>query len=139
MISVPNASSFQYKWYGKKYAYYDSPSHLHQFSSKSLDVLLGRYGFFRKKDFIVYQYQLFGHIQGLHNAIFPKHNYLYYRKKRGENFGLRKRELFVLDFYSYACLAVCVPVGLVLSIVDILSADSRGVITRCFKKKKFNS
>lgn len=130
IVSVPNAASRQYRWFGSGYAFFDVPNHLHQFSQESLDRLLARFGYQRMVTVPSWPYNSFGYTQGLLNVLTGTHNYLYYRLKRRS----RKSSLW-LDLAHAALLPILVPVGWTLGLLDAVSLNTQGVITACYKKK----
>ena len=135
LISVPNGQSFQSKMYREHFTYFDVPNHVHQFSSRSLNLLMCDYGFSPCTTYVSVIYQLFGHLQSLINVVFPIHNYLYYRLKRGNDFKLSASRRRIFDALNlFAALLLC-PVAALLSLWDIASIRKRGVITRCYKKQ----
>ena len=131
IISVPNAGSFQYRWFGEAYPFYDVPNHLHQFTPESLDRLMKRFGFRKMRDAISWPYNTFGYIQGLLNLITGEHNYLYYRLKR------RSRKASVWqDTMNTMLLPLVAPVGILLGFLDAWDPKLQGVITACYKKDR---
>lgn len=129
IVSVPNASSRQYRWFRSAYAYFDVPNHLHQFTQESLDRLLLRCGFEPLKQISSWPYNSFGYIQGLLNVATGTHNYLYYRVKRKST-----QPSWKLDLAHIALLPWCIPIGWSLGLVDQLMQRDQGVITACYKR-----
>ena len=134
VISVPNSRSLQYRVFRERYAFYDAPNHLHQFSPLSLDMVMRRYGFIKSHEFFSPAYIFFGNVQGLLNLVIPIHNYFYYRRKRGANFGLAFPKLLFFDCLSVLLLLPAVPIGLILTMVDYALTEGRGVLTACYRK-----
>ncbi len=130
IVSVPNAESRQYQWYGARYAYFDVPNHLHQFTHRSLDFLLSRYGFHRISNIPSAQYNIFGHTQSFLNLLTFSHNYVYYRVKRRAG-----RRSIWLDIANAVFLPVALPTGWALTVLDSLKPQYQGVITACFEKR----
>lgn len=130
IISAPNASSIQYKLFNKSYAFYDYPNHLHQFTPKSLDLLLHSFGFEKFKQVVSWPYNVFGYAQGLLNIFNSKHNYLYYRFKRRSIKGH-----YILDAYNLLLLIPLIPIVLMLPLVDSFFSNYESVVTICYKKK----
>ncbi len=128
IISVPNADSNQYQWYGTSYAYYDMPNHLHQFTNTSLDLIMGNAGFQRTGNISSSQYNHFGHIQSILNVLTNSHNYLYYQLKRKQG----SRNLF-LDAANLLFLPVALCIGTLLTAFDLLKPQKQGVITACYQ------
>jgi len=136
LVAVPNARSLQYRIFGKRYAYYDVPNHLHQFTSQSLDILMNRYGFERERSFAFADYIIFGYVQSLLNLFNAVHNYQYFRMKRGFTFDLSDRELMRLDRFNVALVPVVLPIGFVLAAVDWCSRPRRAVVTESYRRKR---
>lgn len=134
LISVPNNGSWQYQWFGCRYAYFDAPNHPHQFSDASLDLLMQNFGFKKDSQFFLFPYIVFGYVQGLLNCVMPTHNYFYYRFKRGTLFEYTCVQRYLLDLYALLGLAVAIPLGVVLSLLDWMCPAKQGVITRCFRR-----
>jgi 2-polyprenyl-3-methyl-5-hydroxy-6-metoxy-1,4-benzoquinol methylase len=130
VVSVPNGLSFQYRWFGKAYAYYDVPNHLHQFTPNSLEQLMQRFGFQKLETMNSWPYNTFGYTQSLLNIVTNTHNYLYYRLKRRS-----KQPSVILDIVNGLLLLVFVPTAWILSLVDAKNLNHQGVITACFEKK----
>lgn len=131
IVSVPNAASRQYRWFGSSFAFFDVPNHLHQFSPQSLDRLLARFGFRRIATVPSWPYNTFGYTQGLLNVLTGTHNYLYYRLKRRS-----LHPSLWLDLIHAALLPILVPIGWVMGVFDGLSLESQGVITACYEKSR---
>lgn len=129
IVSVPNAHSYQYRWFGSGYAFYDMPNHIHQFTPTSLDQLLARFGYKPISTIASWPYNTFGYTQGLLNLLTGTHNYLYYRLKRQ---SLQPRPL--LDLVNALLLPILVPAGWILGLLDALNLKSQGVITACYEK-----
>jgi len=129
VISIPNVASFQCKLFGESYAFTDIPSHLHQFSPKSLDTLMSRYGFKKTSNIISWPYNIFGYVQGLLNFATGTHNYVYFRIKRKNCKGS-----FWQDFLNLALVPIFGPLGILLSGLDALNPNLQGVLTVCYKK-----
>lgn len=129
LLSVPNAESFQHKVYKTKYAFYDPPNHLHQFSYSSINLLLEKNGFKLIKSFSSGPYNYFGHIQALLNIITNSHNYFYYRFKRKSTLSVP-----MLTLVNLVMLPLIVPFGLILGMLDSFFINHTGVITQCYEK-----
>lgn len=129
VLSVPNADSMQMWLYGRGYAFYDVPNHQCQFTQRSLDILLGRFGLCRCDSTMSTEYIVFGHLQGFLNLLSRNHNYVYYRLKR-ESIEPR----LLADVASALFLAIYVVPAVLLSLLETLVPAKRGVITACYKK-----
>jgi hypothetical protein len=139
MVCVPNGASFQARWFGEGYAYYDAPHHLHQFSPASLDMLLRRHGFEPASDAFIANYIAFGYTQSLLNAIVPIRNFLYQKLKRGAPAAGSRRARLTAEILSWAALPFAVAVAAPLTIVDYLMPARRGVIERWYRKRRSSS
>jgi Methyltransferase domain len=132
IISVPNSGSWQYRFFGKAYAYYDVPNHLHQFTPDSLERLMQRFDFIHVATVNSWAYNTFGYTQSLLNILTNTHNYLYYRLKR------RSQKPFIaLDIINGILLVICVPFGWLLGLADAVKLEKQGVITACFERKNY--
>jgi len=129
IVSVPNARSRQYKWFGERYAFMDNPNHLHQFTPESLDLLLGKYRFRRIKTVASWPYNSFGYVQSMLNMLGGTHNYLYYRLKRRS-----VAPSLWLDIVNASFLPLILPVAWILAVMDAIALHSQGVITACYEK-----
>jgi SAM-dependent methyltransferase len=130
IVSVPNGKSRQYQWFGKSYAYYDTPNHLHQFTPQSLTLLMKQFDLIHIADIPSWNYNVFGYIQALLNVTTRTHNYMYYRLKRRSI-----RPSIGQDILNVLLLLVFVPIGWLLGVLDSLDLKQQGVITACFEKK----
>jgi hypothetical protein len=130
IVSVPNGDSWQYRWFGKSYAYYDVPNHLHQFIPESLDRLMQRFGLIKVASVSSWPYNTFGYTQSLLNIMTNTHNYIYYRLKRRSC-----KPSLSLDILNGLLLIIIAPVGWILGLLDALNLKRQGVITACFEKK----
>ena len=136
LVCVPNNHSFQYRMFGKDYAYYDPANHLHQFSPRSLGLLMARFGFERSRLLRSWPYAVFAYLQGFLNKLNVIHNYMYARTKRGSGFDKNKTWLYLLDCYNYVLGALLMVPSVGLSLIDLLFPERGGVITVCFSLKK---
>jgi hypothetical protein len=130
IVSVPNADSWQYRWFGTSYAYYDVPNHLHQFTPDSLNKLMQRFGFHQISLVSSWTYNTFGYTQSLLNSMTNTHNYLYYRLKRR---SLKPK--FILDIINGVLLILAIPFGWIFGLLDKFNLKHQGVITACFEKQ----
>lgn len=136
IISVPNANSLQHRVLREHYAFYDPHTHIHQFTSASLDMLLRKFGFQRCCTVFSFHYSAFGYLQGMLNCFNGIHNYLYYRKKRGLVFGLSRLRLFVYNIYNYFLAGAFLIPSLILSLFDYIFIEKGAVITVCYSREK---
>ena len=135
VISVPNARSLQARLYGPKWAYYDVPAHIHQFTPASLDLLMQRYGFRRELNWRGLPYAAFGQLQGLLNLLITPHNYLYYRGKRGQGFGFSAGKQRARDALSVALAVALAPVAGVLTLMELAVPGWEGAVTACYRPR----
>lgn len=133
IVSVPNAASFQSALFKERFAFYDPPHHRHQFTPRSLDRLLARFGFARVRGFGSFAYAAFGWLQGLLNLFNSRHDYLYYRTKRGWDYGLSPARRSLLDAYNLALSLLLLAPSLALGLLDLLLPLRGGVITSCYR------
>lgn len=139
IVSVPNAASLQHRWFGAGYAYCDVPAHLHQFTPASLDRLMADHGFERLGQKAIPNYIAFGWVQGLLNLFVKPRNYLYYRLKRGWDFGLSPGRRRALDLLSFLLVAPALPVAAILTAVEFALPDRQGVLTAWYRRRPSNS
>lgn len=136
IVSVPNKDSLQFAFFKEAYAFYDPQNHIHQFSVRSLDILLDKYDFEREYNFYSFSYSIFGYLQGFVNKFHKIHNYYYYRQKRGWNFDKNKVELLLRDTYNFLLLILFSIPSLVFSIYDFFNKEKGAIITACYKRRK---
>ena len=130
IVSVPNAASFQYRWFRGRYAFFDVPAHLHQFTAASLLRLFASHGFHPSGAVTSWPYNLFGYVQGLLNLVIPDHNHLYYRLKRG-----RAAPSILPTVASFCLLPFALPIGAACALVDAARPSRQAVLTYCFEKR----
>lgn len=130
LVSVPNAASFQHRWFGRRFAFFDVPNHLHQFTPGSIHRLFTTHGFQRTGRLTSWPYNGFGYVQGLLNLAGGEHNYLYYRLKRRSARPSPGR-----DAATLLLLPLAAPLSVPLSLLDALCPDRQGVLTYCFEKR----
>lgn len=135
VVSVPNAESLQYRLLGERFAYYDAPNHLHQFTPRSLDRLFDGIGFERFRATGSPPYAAFGWLQGLLNLFNARHDYLYYRWKRGWDFGLSSPARTARDAWNLALAAWILIPCLFLTLHDMVFPNRGGVLTACYRKR----
>lgn len=135
IVSVPNANSLQYSLLKEHYAFYDGAHHYHQFTPGSLDLLLAKYGFEHGTEYRSFSYASFGWLQGLLNLFNSRHDYLYYRMKRGWRFGLSPLHRLMLDAYNISLVCLLLAPCVVLTLHDLLRVKQGGVLTVCYQQK----
>lgn len=137
VISVPNSQSWLFNLFKSHWAYYDKTSHLYQFSPRSLEIFMEKIHWRKSQEEFGLFYESFGVMQTFLNVFSKRHNYLYYRLKRGilsqdEDGGSGwlevVRQAFLAPFVSLATLIV-VPF-LCLKIIQ------PSVITYVFRSEK---
>jgi hypothetical protein len=84
LISVPNGNSYSWIKFGKKFSFYDSKSHLIQYTPRSLRKILVDTGWKIDKEFYTPVYGLFNAFQTGINLYRP-HNEIYQSVKREGN------------------------------------------------------
>lgn len=85
IISVPNGSSLWGFFFMKYFSFYDVREHLHQFSYRSLELLLKQHHLSIKHCIPALPYSGFNAVQSILNVITGTHNYLYYYLKRSQS------------------------------------------------------
>lgn len=138
LLSVPNENSFAYKIMRGGYPYYDVLSHLQQFSPKSLNRYMTLHGFEVEKTGFSLPYSGFCWLQGLLNFFNRRHNYMYYRRKRGWTFGLSARNLKMHDILNFALAGALAPFAALGTVFDIIAKDSGATINSCYKRSGNN-
>ena len=129
IISVPNANSILVKILGRKFAFYDVPNHLHQFSELSLDRLMKKYGYSQQKKIFSFIYEIFCILQTVLNVMNSDHNYLYYSLKR------RQRDRNWLKVLFELCkLIFVVPFSILLLLAISLFKEKNSVITKVYQR-----
>lgn len=130
IVSVPNAASFQHRLFRQRYAFFDVPNHLHQFTPESLRRLFATHGFAPVAEIVSWPYNAFGYVQALLNCVMPGHNYLYYRLKRAA-----PRASLARDLAGFCLLPLALPLGAILALVDAVFPRRQAVLTWCFEKR----
>lgn len=129
VVSVPNAASFQARWFGARWAFFDRPNHVHQFTPASLAHLLADHGFAPVAAAVSWPYNLFGYTQSLLNLAVPGHNRLYLRLKRGAP------PAPLVDLLSLVLLPAALLLAAPLALLDALVPARQGVLTSCFVRR----
>ncbi len=132
IVAVPNAASRQCRLLGPRYAFFDPESHVHQFTPRSLDLVFARHGFRRMALVSPLPYTAFGWLQGLLNFAGPRRNYLYYRLKRGWDFGMPRSRRLLLDLLHLALAAAACPAAAVLALADRLDPVGEGALVAVY-------
>lgn len=127
MVCVPNPDSWPARHLEARWAFRDVGSHLHEFSRTSLDHLLQAAGFQAERSERILAYTVFAWIQTLANLAPLPHNYLYYRLKRGQDFGRSRWSLLVGDFLGLLSLIFAFPLGAALAFAEHWWATNRAV------------
>lgn len=130
IISVPSAASIQYRVLGKNFAFYDVPNHIQQFTERSLEELMSKFGFKLTHSIDSWIYNLFGWVQGLSNVLSKKKNYLYYRLKRGKS-----SDGIWSDSSSILITTIVLIPAIILFFAELIFISRKGVITKCFIKE----
>ncbi len=129
VVSVPNAASFQARWFGARWAFHDRPNHVHQFTPASLARLLADRGFAPAGAAVSWPYNVFGYAQSLLNLAVPGHNQLYLRLKRGAP------PAPLADLVSLALLPAALLLAGPLALLDALVPARQGVLTSAFARR----
>ncbi len=129
IVSVPNAASWQHRCFGARWAFFDAPNHVHQFTPDSLGRLLASHGFAPVAVAVSWPYNIFGYTQSLLNLAVPGHNRLYARLKRGA------APAFWADALSALLLPVALALAAPLALLDAARPARQGVLTSCFERR----
>ncbi len=134
LISVPNAGSWASAWFGSRYPYRDTASHFHEFSPRSLELLLRQSGWTRVYRFRMVVYSVFCYAQGLTNVVTRSHNLLYYRVKRGQSNGT----LTSVGLALHAVLfALCSPMAMLLTMLEIMFPEKGACLNVvCYRNER---
>ncbi len=135
IISVPNAASLQARLFRERFAFYDVPHHLHQFTPGSLDRLMADAGFAQEKLFRSFLYENFGWLQGMLNLFNRQHDYFYYRRKRGYDFGLSPSVQHFLDIFNLLIIPLLLPFSLLMTLFGAAMPRQGGVLTVCYRPR----
>jgi hypothetical protein len=131
IVSVPNAGSWAAAWFHGRYPYHDAAAHYHQFTAKSLQLLLEHAGWRRHCWFRLGIYSLFCYAQGLLNCATNTHNILYFQLKRGRTVGALSSAGLL---WHLSLLAALLPVAIVLTMVDYACPDRAACLNIiCYK------
>ena len=131
IVSVPNVRSLQHRLFGRKYAFYDVPNHHHQFSLRSLDLLMAGAGLARKGLARSVVYNVFGWLQGGLNVIGGRHNHLYDRLKRCS--GPDRPWLTAAHLLMLPLVAAT---GIPFAAIEAGLVQRQGVITACYANNR---
>lgn len=113
LVAVPRASSLQARIFGRNWMHLDVPRHLHHFTDRSLDALLGACGFRVESRWrCEFEYDLMGWVQGIGNALLPTRN-LFFQMAAGKRPAFapaweRGAALFAGAVSAAACLPVTI-------------------------------
>jgi hypothetical protein len=144
VVCIPNGDSWQARFFGTAWAYYDTPHHLHQFSLHSVTRLMAQHGFVLERTFFGFVYVLAGYLLSAANLVSPGHNDFYLRKKRGVGegnsisgpaAGVRRVLLRLFDLALAGVMVISLVPALILTLAESVSLKRSAVLTLCFKKK----
>lgn len=135
LVSVPNADALIYQMFGKKFAYCDRASHVHQFSVRSLDALFAKYNFVKEKTFFSFSYSIFGYLQTLVNLGNVTDNFLYFFLKRNREFGKNRTKTFLLFIYNVLLSGIMFLPALVGVCYELVYKKKANVLTVCYQLK----
>ncbi len=133
IIAVPNSLSWQYRIFGSAWTYYDTDSHLHQFSVCSLDKLLESAGLQRTSLDVSAIYSIFGYLQSAVNLVISPHNYLYYWLKRGDTRQVGPIRALILSGLSLCLVALLLIPACLAYLLDLVKKDKAGVIVVSYR------
>jgi len=127
IICVPNPNSLPARLFGKRWGFRDVESHLHEFSRCSLDELHRQAGFQPESSHRILAYNLFAWVQSLANLSPLPHNYLYYRIKRGWDFGSGRIAMLTCDILALLWLLPAIVIGAGCALVEHAIAREKSV------------
>lgn len=127
VISVPNAGSLQWRWFGRRWTYYDEGAHRSQFTPESLHTLLRQQGYSPVARPRMFLYEAFGALQTMVNLVRP-FNRLYETLKRGR--GSAPKGALLLDVAAAAVFAV--PAG-ILTLAGLAWRDRASCVTAVYR------
>jgi hypothetical protein len=133
IVSVPNAGSWAAAWFQGYFPFHDSDTHYHQFTAKSLHLLLEHAGWRNHCGFRIGVYSLFCYAQGLLNCATNTHNLLYFRWKRQRP----EASLSVAGMLLHISLLVAfVPLAVLLTLIDYAFPDRAACLNVvCYKDR----
>ena len=132
VVAVPNIASIQWKLFGVRWTYYDSVSHLYQFTGKSLDILMTKYGLERVARTTMVSYSLFGYLQSFVNTVIAPHNFLYFRLKRGSDLAVSGFGAWWRVLASLCLIGIFFIPSLLLMFLERVLPGSEGVIIHSY-------
>jgi len=127
IVCVPNPDSLLARLLGRRWAFRDIESHLHEFSRRSLDELLRQAGFRPECNYRIFAYTFFTWVQSLANLGPLPHNYFYYRLKRGWSFNWSRARLLAGDTLAVICLLPAIVVGSPCALAEHALSRARSV------------
>ena len=138
VVCVPNGASLQSRVLGPRYAFHDPDNHVHQFTSRSLDLVFRRHGMSRCATLAAPVYSAFGYLQGALNVHLPPrlHNYFYARRKRGQAFGMGLPQRVAYDAWCAALLAAYAAPAVALTALDGLVPRLGAVLLAVYRLER---
>lgn len=133
LVSVPNADSWLSRVFGKENTYYDNPNHVHQFTPGSLDACMASCGFERCGSHPSWLYSWVGWSLSLLSALGPGHNYYYYTRKRGTDFGFSPAKRHAWNAALTASAPVAAAMGGMLTLLDLAVPRHAAVIQQSYQ------
>jgi hypothetical protein len=121
IIAVPNGQSAAWKNYSNRFAFFDPEAHFVQFSNRSLEILLAKYGFNVKSKHGFFSYGVFNAIQTVMN-LSSERNKFYSVLKRGQG------TLTFRDWFFASLGLVCNFPQLLKLLIAEFSSEKRGVL-----------
>lgn len=133
VLTIPNIRSWQARLFGNHWFHLDLPRHLFHYSPQTITLLLHKHGFVVEKiDHFSLEYNPYGYIQSLLNAVLPRSNILYDSLKNSSSNFFRFLSPTVL--INILLLPILFPFCLIASIVE--SRAGHGGTIKVFAKKR---
>lgn len=132
VIAVPNAGSLQASLTGRHWFHLDPPFHLYHYSLKSLETILIKNGFeVVKVKHFSFEYNPYGYIQSIFNALGFRNNLLYdFLRSRTD----KKASTYLSLAITGLLMPVVLPLSLILSVAE--AALGKGGTIEVYAKKK---
>lgn len=134
VISVPNSESWQARIFSTDWAFFDPESHIHQFSPRSLNLLMSKFGFRQERSFYSFIYIFSGYVLSCVNSVTPGHNYFYMAVKRGRPSPYSWAATKALNAFCYFAVLASIGPAFILTLAEKLRPARAAVITASFRK-----
>jgi SAM-dependent methyltransferase len=125
VVSVPNGATR----FGTRSVYYDPENHVHQFTARSLDLLMSRFGFEPIRAYTGLAYSWLGNALSLVNLVTRKHNVLYFGLRR--NADASRLSLMFAGGAAVIALVAAFP----LYLFELLAPRRGAVLTIAYGRK----